>query len=565
MSIGTESCLSSKITICEYIESVNEKQVLDLLEWMKEELGCGSLNHLLIKILMDSSELLTNDALINIVNKTKCMNMNNKIRKSNKTRKTIINNNNNNNTFPLLRLPNDIITSSLLYLNQNLLMRLERCNRMLYKMINNSTFLKKCRNFKKFRLTDKILDQIVVERIDCYKFSFANEFVFDFESVADSINDDEHGRDDILENWANRTSEYFKRMLYYGSGSYNYHSNWLADMFPRIKSIYFDQDAMLLIDLFPVELLFDKDKSQLKNLHINDCWQKAISDPINRFKEKFLYYLSTLQSSPDDENDEINVLDTLSVEGVGYFSSFEQDAIYRMLPTSHLIVDGFSFDCTYLKNNANFVSQLKRLTLSGCEMFVPDDVTINNNKNNTTNDNNNVSIDTLRLLDIADASMNLVDKSLITMMNFESSLKNLTLQILFPFANDDSNYVESVIRKEYLFNLENVNILFAPWNRAPTSLIEQVIDELFDVLRDNVKLLQHQFKQLNLGMHRHVLRGGEANKIHAYRCFSWNPSIDVAFINQQKNEWKSLLHIDDDYTKNDEQSNMYEQFEQQWI
>ena len=54
-----ESRLSSKIRICQYLQSISEEQTLEVLGWMKEELQCVNLNQLVLKILMDSKELFT--------------------------------------------------------------------------------------------------------------------------------------------------------------------------------------------------------------------------------------------------------------------------------------------------------------------------------------------------------------------------------------------------------------------------------------------------------------------------------------------------------------------------
>ena len=166
-----QSRLCSKIEICQYLETASEEQTLEMIGWMKQELQCN-MNQLLIKIVMKSKGLFTNDALINISNKTNLNNINQKQSQSNhkqSKRHSNINSDEKMDNLPLLKLPNDLINNIALLLNEKDLLYFERCNRMFYKMVNNSIFLKKCRNFKKFLLTDKMLQDIVSQRIDCYK------------------------------------------------------------------------------------------------------------------------------------------------------------------------------------------------------------------------------------------------------------------------------------------------------------------------------------------------------------------------------------------------------------
>ena len=134
-TIIDESRLCYKIRICEYLESMKEEEILDVLELIKEQLKCTSINQLLIKILIESDELLTNNALVNIANEISKL-------KQTKTKSKTSTIKMNQNTFPLLELPNDMITTTSLYLNQTDLLCFERCNRVLYRMVNSSSYLR---------------------------------------------------------------------------------------------------------------------------------------------------------------------------------------------------------------------------------------------------------------------------------------------------------------------------------------------------------------------------------------------------------------------------------------
>ena len=239
---------------------------------MKEELGCTSVNHVLIKMLVHSQDLFSDDGLKNMANKTNLSIVNNNNnRKTNNYNKNVSNNNTTinhdgnpnppnppkTNHFPLLKLPKDIICKIGLILNVKDLLCFDSCNRTLYKMVNNESFLKKCRNFKKFRISDAMMD----EKRDCYKFMFANELIFDF--ICDGYcgpQFEDHMATVRLHDIRNK----LKYLIY------NCQSGWLIrTLFKSIEKLVVDDSGALLIDLLPLDTLFDKDKSQLKQLEIN--------------------------------------------------------------------------------------------------------------------------------------------------------------------------------------------------------------------------------------------------------------------------------------------------------
>ena len=95
------------------------------------------------------------------------------------------NNNNNkknkkNTTFPLDRLPVDLISKTSMYLKEKDIFRFEQCCRLFYKMVNNSSYLSKCNNFKKFLITRKRLSQMKQAEYSFFKYTKSNELKFDF-------------------------------------------------------------------------------------------------------------------------------------------------------------------------------------------------------------------------------------------------------------------------------------------------------------------------------------------------------------------------------------------------
>ena len=174
-----ESRLSYKTRICEFVGSISEEKSLEVLEWIKEELECHDLNQLIIKILMKSKQLFTNDNLEHLSKKisedsnssdhTPIYNKNFRHTTDNRNKNVSPSTSDKQIVFPLFKLPIDLITNTLLFLNEKQLLLIERCNRILYRMINNYLFLKKCRNFKNFQLDDDLLDKISNQQIECYK------------------------------------------------------------------------------------------------------------------------------------------------------------------------------------------------------------------------------------------------------------------------------------------------------------------------------------------------------------------------------------------------------------
>ena len=591
-----QSRLSSKIQICQYLESASNEQTLEVIEWIKEEFECSSMNELLIKVFIKSKELFTNDALINIANKTNINNhnLNKKQSKYSDNSKTLTNKHVDNKMdyLPLLKLPNDLINNIALLLNEKDLIYFERCNRMFYKMINNSSFLKKSRNFKKFLLKSKFMTDIVSQRIDCYKYSFANEFdcaflpkythEFDFDLTSFQQEDECSAR------FWQLTRNNFKNMLYYGSDNYKYHSDWLTSMFKSTLRLNFGNTGILFVAEMPIDLLFDRRNSKLSQIELNDFVDGNMA--FYWFSRKYLRYFGQdfeasqfelelkrkLKSKMQGKLPEPKVLDMLIIHGRGVYDSDDIEK-YNIFDMIHLEVYGFKVDCKSLKK---FSRHLRRVTLGFCEFIITSyDVesedgtgtyasysTINTSNNVNNNNDDDINIDTLRLLSVDNKELQdiLFETSLIKEMNFESTLKNLTIRITTP--DENMCYFSGIFRKENLFNLENVNILF----RVEISNNDdelQWIDDFFDILQENIRYLKHQFKQLNFGINGSRWdpnRRRSCSWLYGYSCFSWDSTINNTFINNKRKQWKSLacdMKADDWSPEKD----MFDEYEEQWV
>ena len=80
-----------------------------------------------------------------------------------------------------------------------------------------------------------------------------------------------------------------------------------------------------------------------------------------------------------------------------------------------------------------------------------------------------------------------------------------------------------ILEKKYYHNLENVNILLVTYIGEES----EFIDDFFKVLKQNQKLLKHQFRQFNIGIHME-------NKM--YFTIKWNKKIDDKFLDDKKKE-----------------------------
>ena len=264
---------------------------------MQQELGCDNLNQLIIKIVLTSKRLLTNENLEHLSTKIN----NNRIFSApapNKTNSRIMSDDDHYQyvLFPLFKLPIDLITNTLLFLNEKQLLLIECCNRILYQMINNYTFLKKCKTFKHFRLTNRFLDNYnaTQHQFDCYKYCAAKVFEFDLymseRHVGPANNRNNRNYLGLFFLWQQETRKKFSNMIDLGCKSNPYYSNWLTMLFKSIETLVFDADGMLLLDLLPIELLFDKEHSQLKRLRMECSMRNAI--PIQAFGTYYNNYFS---------------------------------------------------------------------------------------------------------------------------------------------------------------------------------------------------------------------------------------------------------------------------------
>ena len=162
--VMSKSRLYKRITLCQCVEQLKETRYLDVIRSLQQHLGHNDLKSFLITIVMQMTINCPLESLDNIVKQvTDMINYNDDgtkqlIKTTTKYNKTT--NKTYNTSFPLLQLPVDLVTKTSLFLNETDIFNYEKCCRLFYKMINNSTYLKKTNNFKIFEITNERLNQM---------------------------------------------------------------------------------------------------------------------------------------------------------------------------------------------------------------------------------------------------------------------------------------------------------------------------------------------------------------------------------------------------------------------
>ena len=186
------SHLSWKIQLCELIERLNEnghQKVVQLLQQYSDFEFKDSSN-LSMKLTFSVTKTMNTDSLAIIVdtiqqmiNNPSLVSKNTKPFNSNINLKTTTQSANDKHEikkqniilFPLSRLPIDLIDNARLFFNETDIFQFEQCCCLFYKMINNTIYLNKCNNFKKFEMTNKRLKQMTESEYSFFKYCTASD------------------------------------------------------------------------------------------------------------------------------------------------------------------------------------------------------------------------------------------------------------------------------------------------------------------------------------------------------------------------------------------------------
>ena len=247
------SRLCYKIQICKQLEAMDAIQFLHAFQLFANEFGFKNTKSIFIKLIVNhTDELFTNHSLQrllyqfeDIVNKNNRNSIhNNTIYGANGNDNIDLNASSTTNgmqqfakqqtfaniyprgnvlpIFPLLELPYDIVPLVLYFVSQKDIFSIERCNRILYQIINNKSFISKHNGFKHLTLTNNNLKLISPisntnkNGCDLFKFSLCKQMEFHF-MVNQASNSG-------VSNLNNRRARYLSGMstnYFYGRYGYN--------------------------------------------------------------------------------------------------------------------------------------------------------------------------------------------------------------------------------------------------------------------------------------------------------------------------------------------------------
>ena len=505
----SQSVLSRRIDICKSISTLNKDGCLDVIQSLVNVMRVD-----ITKIFMACSNNWTIDQIIQFENDIK-QNLSNQkhhhSRSESRKDKSITNINNKHIKFPLLCLPIDLITQTSLYLNEKDIFEFECCCRLFYQMINNKSYLNLSNNFKTFTITNETLNQMSQTQCSFFKYCKCKHVQLDCHSDVEL----EDGKKYIKKCFAKLRSNWDKaKQVCMNQG-------WFNNMFKSIEILDINDDSMVLLDKLPIALLFDPVESHLNSIEFGHYWnesdQRYLTRYINTFETEYLQF----QCKLEEQGKEIRKLTravhsrlSAAFEGPSYMS------------VEHLHIDSLTTIIDLNKNwlSPHFVPNLQKLTCDYNIRFKNKNVRLSENKENTKN----INIETLRLRYFNDHSSDDIcnDNIVIEALNLQNSLKNFMLKMRINRTDNQSlnkwqNVIESIVKKEHFYKLENFIILL--------NVEKKHIDWVFKMLKKNVQLLKYQFKQFIIGLH--------VADSH-YHVLEWNTQIDKKYLAHLESLWK---------------------------
>ena len=504
----SKSSLCQRIELCGSIHRLNEDGCLQAIRLLSNILGYKTLNHFLISIVVKRDGILDS---------------NNHLQDFDTQFNQLLSSNQNYNQkcdsctshsikpakeeeqqpqkalFPLLRLPIDIIKNTTLFLNETDIFKFEQCCRLFYTMINNKIYLNQSNNFKIFTIDSNRFEQLTQSQYSFFKYSKARRLEFDM-STNTYLADKPEAIDELF---CNMDSEWDKiEKIRTNDGLFD-------NLFSSIKSLTFSKDGMTILGRIPLKILFGKD-SQLETMKLNHYWNTYRIEQFSAMVKKFEDNYISVQNEIKKHGQEMVKLKFVEhTNGDGIHDSIGR---LRCVVTDHLCLVSMVIDFDDIINT-------RVLTCKDNARF------------GTSNDNSagtaERKIETLRLLDFNRYSCFdiLKNRNIIQSFNLDKSCKNLLMQVdtgvwtVIHNSSEIENCLKSIFEKEYYYSLENVNLLF--------KLNRLHVHWIFTLLKRNVKILKHQFKQFNIGINVKI---GDTD---VYQTISpWNPSIDEKVLDE---------------------------------
>ena len=520
------SRLSHRLSLCELIRKLDTDECLDVIRSIHQEFGCQNLNELLTKMILKLTDTTTADSfnkMKNIINDTlsSTNSKHNDIHKNcnNNTKQMQQSQNIENNNQLLLRLPNDLVAKTSSYLNEKDIFSFEKCCKLFYQIINNSTYLNQCNAFKTFILTPETLDQMAEPEYSFFKYSKATTLI-----LQQFRRDKEH--------WQEMERQ-FQRAKIVGSCD-----NWLCSMFKSIKTLDVSFDGSPLLSVLPVEMMFDPIESNLQRFEMLLEYDNNVFEHFDQFQQKYL-------ALKDKRVLNYVRFYELSGHGCGILQKvfcFQANYVYLDAPQLHILLN--SRDC-----NVNINSRLRMVTFN-CDCMIDFEY---------KSENENVlqlNIETLRFINLkyrCNVKL-LYNERLIESLNLHSSVKQLTLNFI---CEDLENMygstatrqrwdeiVSSLFGKKYFVNLEKMNILFDFIGQGHSR--KHFVAWIVGLMKQNKQILKHQFKQLNIGLYCPA----QYKRQERYDIVQWNPQINDKFLDQFQTNCNKLKQPTEEYDMN---------------
>ena len=515
----SKSVLNGRIGVCNSISMLNENECLEVIRLLRNVLGLDDLNQFVTKMFMDYSNNWTMDQIIQFENKIQPTLSNSQLH-DNKS----ITNINKDVQFHLLRLPTDLIKKTSLYLNERDIFKFERCCRSFYQMINNTSYLYLSNNFKTFTIKNKTLEQMSQTQHSFFKYSKTKHVKLDCNTglyVSDATHSEE-----IEQAFTKLRSKWGK------AKQVCIHDGWFENMFKSIETLDIEKDCMVFLDQLPIEWLFDPNESHVNEICFNHQWNQSDHNFLKQYINKFETEYQNIQHKLEKQGKQMRQLTRAKHSGLGDHKG-SQPVLYMSVQHLRLHTNllcnlrGIRIDLNKNWLSRHYSPSLQKLSCDYNIKFDKELKDVGHNQENLKKSTldldkqENMNIETLRLRNFnAFSSCDICnDKIVIESLNLQNSLKDLMLTIRLTNMNNRTlnqwqNAIESIVKKEYFYNLEKVIILL--------TIARNDIDWIFTMLKANISLLKYQFKKFTIGLdiysHYHVLE--------------WNKEIDETYLNQ---------------------------------
>ena len=529
----SRSSLSVKFSISDLVERLNDDECIEVIRLLQHEIGHKALKSI-VNIIIQCALSLSNKSLINIENTIKdkyCARFTNRaVSASKRNNDTTVP---SNVLFSLHELPNDLILTTSLFLNEKDIFQFEQCCRLFYKMINHTSYLSQCNNFKHFVITKNRLNQMKDWTYSFFKYSKANQLTFNQRL---QLNDDE------TKNYKSSSVAAFNdfeatmnRMKSMGR-----YDHWWTSLCKSISILDIARYTPIGVYLsqIPIDILFNPhpNQSHLKTIKLpmSHCCsincKKTCDNYMNKFEEKFL------QCKKKWEQQGLQIKSLKCIKHRQCVSGLLVKP--RYIAAKYVWMSTVTVDLTddkFLTNKCN--PGMKILTIqNGINLITS---TKNDRKSINGNGsciliNRGLEIETLRLLTQAEwTRLNICNAEIaIESLNLQYSLKNLTIELIINSVCTRKTTLQNVLQKKYYHNLENVNMILD----FPTKNTN--IDWFFKLLKDNCKILKYQFKKLNIVIFKHVVNDGYHQQL--YFVLEWNENLDDKGLDQLKKQFDEM-------------------------